>query len=1176
MMNQKHPMAAISPELKAIFCEALDCPSGAERQAFLDRACAGDHALRARIDALLAAGHDAGDFLEQPMPAPSTTWNPPEPLETSGTIIGLYKLLEQIGEGGMGTVYMAEQEQPVRRKVALKIIKPGMDSRQVIARFEAERQALAMMDHRNIARVLDAGTTPAISPPCEGGARGGGRPYFVMELVHGVPITQFCDDRKLTLRERLELLVPVCQAIQYAHQKGIIHRDIKPSNVLVTMYDDKPVPKVIDFGVAKAVEHRLTEKTMFTQFGALVGTFEYMSPEQAEMNAFGVDTRRDIYSLGVLLYELLTGTTPLEQKRLREAALTEMVRLIKEEEAPRPSVRLSSSNNLPKIAAARNTDPGRLSGIVRGELDWIVMKCLEKDRTRRYESASGLARDIERYLSDEPVEACPPSAGYRLRKFARKYRAPLRAAAAFLLLLILGVVASTWQAIRATVAERAAQSSERVAENRKLEADVARNLAERRREEVSAVNDNLRRANYVSDMNLARVAWDENNVSRTRELLEKHRLRAGDPDLRGFEWYYLDRLARGGQLRIDAHAGGVSAVDFMPDGRRLISAGIAQPLRKLRADKGTPADIKLWDALTGRPLPLQLDGPSSDVAAVALAPDGTLLAATRRDHTILVWDLDTGGLVTLEGPANQVAFSVRFSPDSKRLASLHSTESAGSQGGPVVMEIWDLASRKLVVTVNGLPALLRRASFSPDGKRVAACTFRPGAIIAYDAETGREVFSCNDPDGADLTRFVFSPDGTRLATYGHTSIRLWDVTSRKPAATWPSESEYIHCLVYSRDGTRLAAGGIEGIAEIWDTETGRKVQALKGHSGSIPVMALSPDGTRLVTGGADGTLRVWDIAGPGDPAAISRSESELRSVIPDVRPHARSLSPDGRSLMAGVLRDQRQFIELWDTAKRRRRGSPIDLPQGWICHAWSADGERLYLADIEKTVHVVETGSGHVIRRFHVDAEPRYYSAALSPDEKWFAYSGSGGTIRVQDVRTGAVSPIIQGLGDEPQALSYNPEGSRLLGANQSGVVRIWDPATGREIAATTLPGGSYIDTIRYSRNGELLAVVGHRRPVMTGEVRILDAASARELRSLRGHALNVLDADFSPDGRRLVTAGADRTIRFWDLGTGQESLKLSGDPLVSTIRLVSGGRRLIGGSMDRTIRIWDATPLPE
>ncbi len=325
--------------------------------------------------------------------------------EGPGTKIGPYKLLQQIGEGGMGVVYMAEQEQPVRRKVALKIIKPGMDSKQVVARFEAERQALAMMDHTNIARVFDAGTTES------------GRPYFVMELVHGVPITHYCDSNQLTPRERLELFIPVCQAIQHAHQKGIIHRDIKPSNVLVTMYDDRPVPKVIDFGVAKAIEQRLTERTLFTQYGVLVGTFEYMSPEQAEMNAFGVDTRSDIYSLGVLLYELLTGSTPIERIRLREAALGELVRLIKEEEPPRPSVRLSGSGDLPKIAALRKTEPARLSKLVRGEVDWIVMKCLEKDRTRRYETANALARDVERHLKDEPVEACPPSAGYRLRKF---------------------------------------------------------------------------------------------------------------------------------------------------------------------------------------------------------------------------------------------------------------------------------------------------------------------------------------------------------------------------------------------------------------------------------------------------------------------------------------------------------------------------------------------------------------------------------------------------------------------------------------------------------------------------------------------------------------------------------------------------------------------------------------
>src|SRR5262245_23489437 len=415
-------------DVKSIFGHALAIDTPAGRAAYLDKACGGDAALRAEVEGLLAANGRAGEFMRRPAAAVAAGITARfEPLtEGPGTRVGPYKLLQEIGEGGMGVVYMAEQDAPVRRKVALKIIKPGMDSLQVIARFEAERQALALMDHQNIARVLDAGTTDS------------GRPFFVMELVHGVPITKFCDDNKLTPRERLGLFVPVCQAIQHAHQKGIIHRDIKPSNVLVTMYDDKPVPKVIDFGVAKAVQQRLTDKTLFTQFGALVGTFEYMSPEQAEMNAFGVDTRSDIYSLGVLLYELLTGTTPLERTRLRAAALDELVRLIREEEAPRPSLRLSSSNHLPKIAAARKTEPAQLSKLVRGEIDWIVMKCLEKDRSRRYEAASGLAKDIERYLADEPVEACPPSATYRLRKFARKHTRALAAAAAFVALLVAG------------------------------------------------------------------------------------------------------------------------------------------------------------------------------------------------------------------------------------------------------------------------------------------------------------------------------------------------------------------------------------------------------------------------------------------------------------------------------------------------------------------------------------------------------------------------------------------------------------------------------------------------------------------------------------------------------------------------------------------------------------------
>ena len=368
--------------------------------------------------------------------------------EDAGSIVGHYKLLQRLGEGGMGVVYIAEQEKPVRRMVALKIIKPGMDSQQVIARFEAERQALAMMDHHNIAKVLDAGTTET------------GRPYFAMELVKGVPITEYCDKSKLTPRERLEMFIPVCQAIQHAHQKGIIHRDIKPSNVLVTLYDGKPVPKVIDFGIAKATQQKLTERTMFTGIGQILGTIEYMSPEQAEMNQLDIDTRSDVYSLGVMLYELLTGSTPITKDKLRGVGLEEMLRTIRETEPPKPSTRLSDSGEaLPTISDVRKTEPTKLSKFVRGDLDWIVMKALEKDRTRRYETANGLATDVQRFLSDEAVEACPPSARYKLRKLARRNKAALVTGVVIAGILFASTIVSSSLAVWAVRAEKLASAN---------------------------------------------------------------------------------------------------------------------------------------------------------------------------------------------------------------------------------------------------------------------------------------------------------------------------------------------------------------------------------------------------------------------------------------------------------------------------------------------------------------------------------------------------------------------------------------------------------------------------------------------------------------------------------------------------------------------------------------------
>jgi serine/threonine protein kinase/Flp pilus assembly protein TadD len=459
-------MSTWNPKANEIFLHVLELPTPGEREQYLDAACATDSSLRADVEALLAAGNQAGSFLESPAVAPYFLATVEQPIaerpvaERPGTIIGPYKLLEQIGEGGFGVVFMAEQQQPIRRKVALKVLKPGMDTRQVVARFEAERQALALMDHPNIAKVLDAGQTAS------------GRPYFVMDLVRGIPITGYCDQNQLAPRERLDLFAHVCQAIQHAHQKAIIHRDIKPSNVLVTLHDGEPLVKVIDFGVAKALGQQLTDKTLFTGFAQLIGTPLYMSPEQAAMSNVDVDTRSDIYSLGVLLYELLTGTTPFDNERLKRAGYDEMCRIIRHEEPPKPSTRISTLGQAAStVSINRKSDPKRLSQLVRGELDWIVMKCLEKDRNRRYETANGLSLDVQRYLHHQPVQACPPSAAYRLRKFVRRNRTPLAVAGLILLFIALVGGGGGW-----LLSERAAHTrrviTERLEREAALDAEV--------------------------------------------------------------------------------------------------------------------------------------------------------------------------------------------------------------------------------------------------------------------------------------------------------------------------------------------------------------------------------------------------------------------------------------------------------------------------------------------------------------------------------------------------------------------------------------------------------------------------------------------------------------------------------------------------------------------------------
>jgi serine/threonine protein kinase/cytochrome c-type biogenesis protein CcmH/NrfG len=608
------------------------------RSTYLEEACGDNPELRQRVEKLLQFHDNAGAFLEKAAAEVLATENIPPVTEHPGTLIGPYKLLEQIGEGGFGVVYRAEQTEPVRRKVALKIIKPGMDSREVIARFDAEKQALSMMNHPHIASVLDAGATES------------GRPYFVMELVKGVPITEYCDQCNLTTRERLELFVSVCQAIQHAHQKGIIHRDVKPTNVLIAMQDGKPVPKIIDFGVAKAINQRLTEQTLLTNFAQMIGTPLYMSPEQAEMSPLDVDTRSDIYSLGVLLYELLTGSTPFAKERLKEASYEELRRIIREEEPPKPSTRLSTlADQADTVAERRRTDPRRLSQQVRGDLDWIVMKALEKDRTRRYETANELARDVERYLHEEPVEACPPSAAYRIRKFSRRNKGALITTAIVAISLVTGTVVAAWQAniarneaqrardqaelasVAATQERDAKVDAQKQREEAKRQEAIAQENAKEAKQQYERAEEHLRIALKAVDRLFTQVAeeiqWEPHLEHIRRELLEDAlefyegflKQKGDDPEIRLETAYAYRRVGQiHGQLgneskSTDAHRQGSRLLQLLhrefrndPTYREELAESIFQlggPLwrdnRLDEADGCFDQSLALWTALAG-------------------------------------------------------------------------------------------------------------------------------------------------------------------------------------------------------------------------------------------------------------------------------------------------------------------------------------------------------------------------------------------------------------------------------------------------------------------------------------------------------------------------------------------------------------------------------------------------